>query len=313
MDVEKLDLNLLRVFDALIKDGNLTRAGYRLGLSQPAMSHALSRLRKRTGDTLFIRVPTGMEPTSYALRVAPSVHEGLRLLEAAMEGEATFDPKTCTRTFQILMSDIGELAYLPMLVRRLEGLAPSVDIRVLQLPRESYAESIISGDADLAIGFLPALRAGFYQQRLFTDSYVCVIRKDHPRVRNTITLKQFVEESHVLIEPGGSRFISVAQPSSTASLIEHFLAERGLARRFALRVPHFVVVPDIVQSTDLIATLPSYAVRHASAHTGLKLLPLPLEVPSFEIRQFWHQRNHDDPANRWLRGVITELFQQDCE
>lgn len=311
MDVEKLDLNLLRVFDALIEDGNLTRAGYRLGLSQPAMSHALARLRKRTGDSLFIRVPSGMEPTGYALRIAPSVREGLRLLEGAMEGEATFNPETCTRTFQILMSDIGELAYLPRLVRRLKDVAPSVDIRVLQLPRESYAEAFISGDADLAIGFLPGLRAGFYQQRLFTDSYVCVVREDHPRVRDSITLKQFVEESHVLIEPGGSRFTSVAQPTSTTSLIEHYLAERGLARRFALRVPHFVVVPDIVQSTDLIATLPSYAIRHARPHAGLKLLPLPLEVPSFEIRQFWHQRNHDDPANRWLRGLISELFRQD--
>lgn len=311
MDVEKLDLNLLRVFDALMEDGNLTRAGYRLGLSQPAMSHALGRLRKRTGDALFVRVPTGMEPTNLALRIAPSVREGLRLLEGAMEGEAKFDPATCKRTFQILMSDIGELVYLPRLVRRLKDVAPSVDIRVLQLPRESYAEAFISGEADLAIGFLPALRAGFYQQRLYTDSYVCVVREDHPRIGDAITLKQFVEESHVLIEPGGSRFMSMAQQNSTTSLIEQYLAERGLVRRFALRVPHFMVVPDIVQSTDLIATIPSYAIVHSRARSGLKLLTLPLEMPQFEIRQFWHQRSHDDQGNRWLRGLISELFTED--
>lgn len=311
MDVEKLDLNLLRVFDALMEDGNLTRAGYRLGLSQPAMSHALGRLRKRTGDALFVRVPTGMEPTNLALRIAPSVREGLRLLEGAMEGEAKFDPATCKRTFQILMSDIGELVYLPRLVRRLKHVAPSVDIRVLQLPRESYAEAFITGEADLAIGFLPALRAGFYQQRLYTDSYVCVVREDHPRIGDAITLKQFVEESHVLIEPGGSRFMSMAQQNSTTSLIEQYLAERGLVRRFALRVPHFMVVPDIVQSTDLIATIPSYAIVHSRARSGLKLLTLPLEMPQFEIRQFWHQRSHDDQGNRWLRGLISELFTED--
>ncbi len=138
MDDEKFDLNLMRVLDALMEDGNLTRAGYRLGLSQPAMSHALARLRKLTGDTLFVRVPTGMEPSEMALRMAPAVREGLRLLEGALEGDVAFDPLTCERTFQVLMSDIGELVYLPRLIRRLQELAPRMNVRALQLPREAY-------------------------------------------------------------------------------------------------------------------------------------------------------------------------------
>ncbi len=311
MDDEKFDLNLMRVFDALMEDGNLTRAGFRLGLSQPAMSHALARLRKLAGDTLFVRVPSGMEPTEMALRMAPAVREGLRLLEGALEGDMRFDPLTCERTFQVLMSDIGELVYLPRLMRRLEEIAPRMNVRALQLPREAYHEAFISGEADLAIGFLPGLRAGFYQQRLFSDSYVCVVRKDHPRIRSRLSLAQFVAESHVLIEPGGSRYRTMTHQTSTTTLIEQYLVEQGLTRRIALRVPHFMVVPEIVQSTDLIATLPSYVIRHTAPRPGLKMLQLPFEVPRFEIKQFWHQRSHDDPGNQWLRGVIGELFTQD--
>lgn len=311
MDDKKLDLNLMRVFDALLEDGNLTRAGYRLGLSQPAMSHALGKLRKLTGDVLFVRVPTGMEPTELALRMKTAVREGLRLLEGAIEGDASFDPMTCERTFQILMSDIGELVYLPRLIRQLEQVAPRVNIRAIQLPREAYQEAFTSGEADLAIGFLPSLRAGFYQQRLFTDTYACAVRKNHPRIKRSITLPQFVSESHVLIEPGGSRYRSVAHQTSTTTLIEQYLAERGLTRRIALRVPHFMVVPDIVQSTDLIATIPLSVVRHTSPRPLLKMVQLPIEVPRFEIKQFWHQRSHNDPGNRWLRGVIQELFKQE--
>ena len=311
MDDRRIDLNLMRVFDALVEDGNLTRAGYRLGLSQPAMSHALGKLRKITGDALFVRVPTGMEPTEMALRMTPAVREGLRLLDGAMEGGDSFDPMTCDRTFQILMSDIGELVYLPRLLRRLEQVAPLVNVRAVQLPREAYQEAFINGEADLAIGFLPSLRAGFYQQRLFTDTYVCAVRKDHPRIKSSITLPQFVSESHVLIEPGGSRYRTVAHQTSTTTLIEQYLSERGLTRRIALRVPHFMVVPDIVQSTDLIATIPSSVVHHSAPRPQLKMVQLPIEVPRFEIKQFWHQRSHNDPANRWLRSLILELFQQE--
>lgn len=310
MDVARTDLNLLRVFDALIEDGNLTRAGYRLGLSQPAMSHALAKLRKLTGNALFVRIPTGMKPTEHALRMAPAVREGLRLLAGTLQGEAQFDPLTCERTLQILMSDIGELVYLPRLAGHLSVAAPRVDIRVLQLPRESYREAFHSGEADLAIGFLPNLRAGFYQQRLFTDSYVCLVRNDHPRIRSRLSLAQLVAESHVLIEPGGSRYRTTAHQTSTTTLIEQYLAERRVNRRVALRVPHFMVVPDVVQSTDLIAIVPSYVIRHTPPRPQLKMLQLPFEVPRFEVKQFWHRRNHEEAANRWLRGVVTKLFRQ---
>lgn len=311
MDDKKTDLNLLHVFDALMTDGNLTRAGFRLGLSQPAMSHSLSKLRKLTGDELFVRVPKGMLPTEYAIRIAPSVREGLRLLSDALHADVTFNPQTCQRTFQILMSDIGEMIYLPQLMRKVSEIAKDVNIRVLQLPRESYAQAFFSGEADLAIGFLPNLDAGFFQQRLFADSYVCVAREDHPRIRKRLSLAQFGEESHVLTEPGGSRYSTVSHQTSTTTLIEQYLAAHGLTRRVALRVPHFMVVPAVVQSSDLIATLPSSVIRYSPPVSGLKMVQLPFDVPRFEVKQFWHARNHEDAGNRWLRGLIRDLFRHD--
>lgn len=311
MDIKKTDLNLLVAFDALMQDGNLTRAGFRLGLSQPSMSHALGRLRKIASDPLFVRVPSGMEPTPFAQQIAGDIRSGLALLEGALDGAGTFNPATYNRTFQILMSDIGELVYLPRLVTKLSVVAPNVNLRVLQLPRESYQEAFVSGEADLAIGFLPALKTGIYQQRLFADSYVCLARKGHPRVKDGLTLAQFSEESHIVVEPAGSRYSSAAAPSSTSTLIERHLADQGLRRRIALRVPHFMVVPDIVQRTDLLAIFSDYAMTYIRPMPKLRVQPLPFKTPRYEIRQFWHQRNHHDIANRWLRGIVAELFLHD--
>ncbi len=308
MDIRKVDLNLLLAFDALMQDGNLTRAGVRLGLSQPSMSHALGRLRIISGDPLFVRVPTGMEPTPFALQISGAVRDGLALLQNALDGAAVFDASTYNRTFQILMSDIGELVYLPRLINKLKTAAPNVNLRVLQLPRESYQNAFASGEADLAIGFLPALKAGFYQQRLFEDSYVCIARKGHPRIRGDLSLEQFTQESHVLIEPAGSRYSTVSLQSSTTTFIERHLADQGLSRRIALRVPHFMVVPEIVQKTDLLATVPGSVMAYIRPMPKVKMLQLPIATPRFEIKQFWHQRNHHDVANRWLRRTIAELF-----
>lgn len=308
MDSQKIDLNLLLAFDALMQDGNLTRAGFRLGLSQPSMSHALSRLRQLWGDPLFVRIPSGMEPTPFARQIAGGVREGLALLQGAFATSAAFDAKTCNRTFQILMSDIGELVYLPALITKLKMVAPEVNLRVLQLPRESYQDAFASGEADLAIGYLPALKAGFYQQQLFKDSYICIAREGHPRIREKLTLAQFTQESHILVEPAGSRYSTASLQSSTTTFIERVLAEEGLSRRVALRVPHFMVVPGIVQNTDLLATVPGSVMAHIEPMPKVRLLRLPIPTPSYEVRQFWHQRNHHDVANQWLRRIIAELF-----
>ena len=310
MNIESIDLNLLVAFDAMMQERNVTRAGLRVGLSQPSMSHALTRLRAVCGDPLFVRVKTGMEPTPFALRIAPSVRAGLSIMRTGLEGAVAFDPTRSERIFQVLLSDLGEVVYLPRLMRHLKEVAPGVGLRILQLPRESYRETLESGDADLAVGFLPGLAAGFYQQRLFSDRHVCLLRADHPRIGRTLSLQQFGEESHIMIEPAGSRYSRVSLHSSTTTLIEQYLEKKGLRRHIALRVPHFTVVPDILQATELLVVIPSTVARFMMPLRHVKMLPLPFEVPEFEVKQFWHERSHQDGGTRWLRGVMADLFME---
>ena len=309
LNIHELDLNLLVAFDAMMRERNVTRAGERVGLSQPAMSHALIRLRKLLGDSLFVRTRSGMEPTPLALELAESVREGLEVLQQGLHGAKPFDPLVAKRAFQIVMSDMGIVVYLPTIMVALKECAPNIDIRVLQPGRDQHQEAFESGDADLAIGVLPVLRTGFYQQRLFSDSYICIVRGDHPRIGTTLTVEQYAAESHIMIEPVGSRYSESLSPAATAlTLIERQLAEHGLQRRIALRVPHFTVVPAIVRQTDFIATVPRQVMQTAESVRNLKMLPVPLELPNFTVRQFWHQRNHRDSASRWLHGLVSELF-----
>lgn len=304
-------LNLLLVFDALFEEGNVTRAGFRLGISPSAVSHALGKLRKATGDALFVRVQAGMEPTPFAQNMAAAVRSGIDMLQSALDSPRVFDPLSCERTVQILLSDMGELLYLPDLMNRLRVEAPGVTVRVLELPREEYPAALASGVADLAIGYLPSLNTGIFQQRLFSGGkYVCIAREGHLRVRAPLTREMFLTELHVAVEPAGSRHHTAGPPTSTASLIEEHLALEDLPRKIALRVPHFNVVPEIVRRTDLIAIASATFVKHMRVEAGLQTLELPFDIKPYSIRQFWHQRNHDDPAHRWLRATVAELFQE---
>lgn len=310
MNIETIDLNLLVAFDAMMQERNVTRAGLRVGLSQPSMSHALVRLRHLCGDPLFVRVKSGMEPTPFAHRMATSVRAGLSILQAGLESAVAFDPKQSERIFQVLLSDLGEVVYLPRLMQHLKSAAPGVSLRILQLPREGYRDALETGDADLAIGFLPALSAGFYQQRLFSDQHVCLMRAGHPRIGRRLNIGQFTAESHIMIEPAGSRYSRVSPHSSTTTLIEQYLEKQGLRRHVALRVPHFTVVPEILEATDLLAVIPSTVARVMAPLRRIKILPLPLTAPNFEVKQFWHERSHQDEGTRWLRGVIASLFME---
>ncbi len=308
VNIQSIDLNLLVAFNALMQERNLTRAGALIGLSQPSMSHALARLRKICGDPLFVRVRTGMEPTPFAERIADPVRHGLDMLRSSVASAMTFDPATSDRTFKVLISDIGEVAYLPRLMSHLGNEAPGVNLRAIQLPRERYQEAFESGEVDLAIGFLPGAWTAFFQQRLFDDTYACLARTDHPRIRASLSLAQFSAESHVVVEPAGSAWEGMSIQTSTTALIEHHLLGLGVSRRIALRVPHFMAVTAVIEDTDLLVTLPSYALKFLARTHRVKTFPLPVDAPTFQVKQFWHERNHHDAGNRWLRGVVAKLF-----
>jgi len=310
ININTFDLNLLVACEAMMQERNVTRAGACVGLSQPSMSNALSRMRTLCGDPLFVRTSKGMEPTPLAQMLGPPVRDGLAKLLAGLNQPFEFDPARSDRNFKLLMSDMGEVIYLPKLMRWVVEAAPQVSVRALQCPRGQYRNALESGEVDLAIGFLPALGAGFRQQRLFSDTYVCLVREDHPRIGKTLSLRQFKAESHVVIELSDSGQQGAATPLSSAALLERILSRKGIGRRTALRVPHFTVVPAIIQNTDLLVTVPSSVIDAMPGLRQVKALPLPFETPPLEVKQFWHQRYHHDPANRWLRGVIAQMMSE---
>ena len=298
MNVGDLDLNLLRTFDAVLRDGNVTAAGERLGLSQPAMSNALSRLRRLLDDPLFVRTPSGMRPTPFAQRLAAPVRQALDLIQTTLAQQAAFDPRTSQRSFRMQLSDVGEIVFLPSLLERLEREAPGVRIETGQLPQDEVSEALAAGEIDLAVGFLPELSAGVASKRLFRDRYVCLVRADHPRIGSRITLGQFLAASHLLVSARGSAH----------EIVEQTLRNKGLARRIALRVPHFTVVPMILARTDHMVIVPEGLMRAIARFGRFKSLKPPVDIPALDVKVHWHERFGRDPGIAWLRGVLLDLY-----
>jgi DNA-binding transcriptional LysR family regulator len=296
VNVTGLDLNLLRVFDAVLRDRSVTGAAKHLGLTQPAVSNALARLRAQFEDVLFVRTPTGMDATPYARELAEPVRQALALLESAFAHGPGFDPATSTRAFRFYMSDLGQIEFLPPLVERAQRLAPGVRLEAVALEVEDIGDALAAGALDLAVGFLPGLGPPVRRQPLFRDPYVCLMRADHP-VGTSLTRKKFLTASHALVSyKGGHR------------VIEEALERAGLARRIALRVPHFTVVPMVLERSDLILTLPSKVARVYQQRGNFKSLPPPVPIPPADVAAHWHERFERDPGSRWLREMVMELF-----
>lgn len=298
MNINTFDLNLLRVFDAIVREGNITAAGARLGLTQPAMSHALRRLRDLCRDPLFVRTTRGMTPTPYARALAPSIEQAVGLIRNALETGVEFDPATTTRTFNLLMTDIAAAMFLPALIPHLKRVAPGVSVASLQMPREKYRESLEQGAAEIAIGQLPEMQSDFHQQHLFDEPLVCMMRRDHPSIGGTLSMRQFMSAEQ----------ISVSEPAQVESMVKRALGKRAARRRIALHVPHHLVPPMILAQSDLIAVVPKTIGELFAPIANMKSLSLPFKVAPVRVRQFWHERSHHDPGHRWLRGVIASLF-----
>jgi DNA-binding transcriptional LysR family regulator len=293
MNVQDVDLNLLRVFDAVLHESGVTPAAARLGLTQPAVSNALARLRKLFGDPLFVRTPTGMDATPFARELAAPVRQALALLESALAHGPGFDPATTTRAFRFYMSDLGQIEFLPPLIERVEQRAPGVRLEAVALDVEGIGAALASGTLDLAVGFLPALRSPIERRALFRDPYVCLMRVDHPI--KSLTRKRFLEAAHILVSyRGGHR------------VIEEAFERAGI--RVALRVPHFTVAPMVLERTDLVLTLPARVARVFERGGKLKSLPVPLQIPVADVGVHWHERFEADPGNRWLREQVIDLF-----
>jgi DNA-binding transcriptional LysR family regulator len=298
MNINTFDFNLLRVFDAVMREGNITGAGAQLGLTQSAMSHAVERLRQKFNDPLFVRTTRGMKPTAYAQTLAGPVAEAIRAIKSTLEIEVNFNPATSVRNFNLLMTDIAELIFLPKLVPYLKEVAPGITIVSTQMERVQYRDALEQGGADLAIGQIPSIHKDFYQQFLFDEPLVCTMREAHPVIGKRITLAQFMEAEH----------ISVSAPALVDSLIKKALGNRAAKRKIVLQLPHYAVVPTILAKTDFIAVLPVHVGTVFARLEDFKSLPVPFKVAPVRVTQFWHRRSHHDPGHAWLRSVLAKLF-----
>jgi DNA-binding transcriptional LysR family regulator len=301
MDIRKVDLNLLLVFDAMRQHRNVTRAGEALGLSQPAMSAALARLRVLFDDPLFMRTGSQMEPTPRAEQLGVVVQDIVRMIQSEVLQPTLFDPASSSRTFTLLTPDIAEMNFLPRLLERLAKLAPGVNLKTLAMSRHMAATALESGAAELAIGYFPDLhRAGFFQQRLFRTAHVCLLRKQHSHIGERLTLKQFLAASHAVVHPDGRQHV-----------FERYAQERGLRRRVVVELSHFMSLLPIVESSDIIATVPKDLADFFVQHGKVRYVDTPMKSPVIDVHQFWHQRYQKDLAHTWLRKLIHEMFRKD--
>jgi len=300
MNFKTFDLNLLLVFDAVLREGNMTAAGVQLGLTQPAISRAVQRLRAQYNDPLFVRTTRGMKPTALALLMAKPVADALRSLKSAFDLNVAFDPANSTRTFNMAMTDGAALFYLPRLHPYLQQSAPGVKLTVLQMPRDKYREALESGSADLALGQMPHRQSNFQQQHLFDDQLVCLVRQGHPNIGRNLSMTQFMAAEHIVL----------SAPSRSDELIRRALGKRAAERRVGLTLPYYLVIPATLASSDLLAVVPRYVGLVFADAWNLKMLPLPFKLPAMHMSQFWHARSHQDPGHQWLRRGIAKLFME---
>jgi len=293
------DLRLLTVFDAIYKTGSVSRAAETLELGQPAVSIALGRLREHYSDPLFVRTSAGMAPTPLAEELLGPIRGALDALDAALGHRAVFDPASSERTFRLCMTDITHLVLLPRLWRRLRAGAPGLRIEIASLSGAT-GQMLESGEADLAVGFIPDLEAGFYQQALFRQQYVCLASADHPRIHAGLQLEQFEAEDHAVFSTSGTGH----------QIIDQEIARQGIRRRIVLNIPNFLGAAFVVEHTDLLMTVPRRLGELLRGRGEFSIFPVPFPLPEFTIKQHWHARFHHDPGNRWLRGAIAELVSE---
>ena len=292
-----MDMRLLAVFEEVYKTRSVTRAAANLDIPQTSVSQALGRLRRQFNDQLFVRTSEGMVPTPHAADLLQPLQQALALLRTATQQRVVFDPTSSVRHFRLSMTDVSHLEFLPRLIRRVTKVAPAIHIEVLRIAPDTR-RLLEGGESDLAVGFMPELEAGFYQQKLLEQGFACVVRKNHPRVDKRMTMSLFKRERHV----------AITAPGTGHELLERQLSRTGVQRQLALSLPTLPGLGNLLAQSDLIATVPERVAQMLVRIAAVKALPPPFELPVFAIKQHWHERFHHDPANQWLRSIIAELF-----
>ncbi|MGI4812395.1 MAG: LysR family transcriptional regulator [Janthinobacterium lividum] len=295
----KLDLNLLPIVLALAEEGTVTAAARRLNMSQPALSGALSKLRDRFQDPLFVRTGRGMEPTPLALRLLQPIRLAMNIVEHDILQPVEFEPARSSKVFTLAMTDVGEMTFVPPLLDHLRREAPGMSIRTVSPSSEQTERGLEVGDIDMAVGYFPDLKGNnFYQQRLFSHGFACLLRVDHPIRSARLTTKQFLAMGHAIVRAEGR----------SQEVFEKFLLKKGFKRSVVLSTSHFMSIPSIIARSDLVATVPLGLATAFSQMPSIRMVKPPYEIPKFDLRTHWHRKFHNDPTNRWLREVIAALF-----
>ncbi len=298
MELKDIDLNQLVLFHQLMIERRVSKVADTLGLTQPAVSNTLAKLRRQFGDDLFIRTASGMVPTPFAEQLAEPIGDALAMIHSGLNQQLRFDPASVKRSLTIGMTDIGEIVFLPRLVERLSREAPGITLNTVRNTAVNLRDDMESGRVDLAIGLLPQLKSGFFQRRLFSQRYVCLFRRGHALDGQPLRLADFRSAEHLVVVSAGTGH----------GKVDELLQRAGIDRVVRLTVPHFVGVGHILQGTDLVATVPERLAQRLAEPFGLVWLTHPVKLPEVAINVFWHAKAHRAPANQWLRGLLFDLF-----
>ena len=293
-----MDLSLIRIFVVIYETRNLSQAALRLNLSQPSVTYNLNLLRKHLHDRLFIRGRVGVEPTKIAQELYPSFKQAMYQIESAIAQVQNFNPQTSQKTFRIGLSDVGEICLLPYLMQYVVQHAPDIKIEIEEIRSDKVESWLIDGFLDVAIfNCQYTLMPHIESRTLFTEHYVGLVRKSHPRIHAQPDLEHYLAEKHVAIQ------------SSTGHIqVDKYLQEQGFKRVIGLEVPHFSVLQGVLDYTDFVVTLPSRAARHYAAQSDVHCFPLPFEIAPFTVSLNWFKRSDDIVARRWLIHTVEQIF-----
>jgi len=299
------DLNLLPVLVAIHEHGSVSAAAQRLGMSQPSVSTALGKLRQKYGDPLFLRSGHGMKATPRMRSLIQPLREALRRMDDTFATELAFKPTTTQRTFTFAMSDLGEMVFMPKILKRLRQLAPRASVRSIAASAAQIGRGLETGEIDVAVGYFPDLREkSFLEKHLFYHYFVCLLRANHPVTSPALSMAQFLELEHAVVYGAGR----------TNEIFERHLRAKKIHRRVVLETPHFLSIPSIISRSDLVVTVPhAVGAFVRDVHMNIRVARPPMRTPKIDLKLHWHRNFHRDPKNKWLRELVADLFTDESD
>ena len=307
MNIDRADLNLLLYLDVLLQERNVTRAAQQLGITQPALSNGLKRLREMFNDPLLIRSSEGMTPTERAIELQPQVREVLSQISAILQPEQQFTPADSHRVFRVMASDYAEATLFPLLVKRIRELAPNIVLDILT-PSDISFRDLEQGKVDMAINRFDHMPQSFHQMTVWKDSFSCLLNRNNPAVA-ALDLETYLESSHIWVSKTGIGVGFGMSPDKPSGLgwIDQALNKMGYKRNISIFTRHYQVPGLIVGDNDLIATLPTKVAQLHRGNSEIVILDPPFDIPEFELKMAWSPLVHHNAAHRWLRLIINEV------